>query len=406
MQANILTLGKNYFATFSELPLRCWRGIVLSLIEAIFMGIFYFLSIYFVQVLRLDIATAGSIISCYGIGAIIGGFAGKLSDKISPRKVSFACLFVQVICYLGLVILTTKNLLIINVFILGMATYGFITSNNLWVLNQCDNNEKQKLKVINLMSVASNLGLGISGILIGLFSQYGFSYIFITSAILLFALSSYMMLQDVKQQPHKLKKIVIEKKVIQEAVFSAKKNTFVIWVVLFFVLLIGSIVSQRSTTYTIYLESAFPQLGIKSVSILFTLNTFLVVLFATSIGDVFSKYNKLLMMGIGGFLIGFGMFMLSFSHVFFLVVISCIIYTLGEILFFSMVQLVCYQNGGARNKGQSLGMFRIFYACSRIIGPSVGTMIYHHFGGDIVWYLSGIIGFLCLVTCNYFKSLA
>ena len=56
------------------------------------------------------------------------------------------------------------------------------------------------------------------------------------------------------------------------------------------------------------------------------------------------------MIGYGAFLMGFGMFMLNFSFVFYLAIIACVIYTMGEMSFFSVAQLVCYQEGGAQKK--------------------------------------------------------
>ena len=126
------------------------------------------------------------------------------------------------------------------------------------------------------------------------------------------------------------------------------------------------------------------------------------MLFETSIGNLIGNYNKILLVGMSSFVIGFGMFMLTFSKSFFLAITACAIYTLGEIVFFCIAQLICYERG--TTKGQTLGIYRMTYATSRVIGPAGGSYFYYHLGSSIVWYLCGIIGLMCLIICNYYKK--
>jgi predicted MFS family arabinose efflux permease len=402
MHTYLLSFGKAYIKHFTGLPKTCWQGIFLSLSESTFMGVFYFLSVYFTTILHFNIATAGSIISCYGIGAIAGGFVGgRLSDKLSPAKISAYSLMIQAIGYLMLIKITTLHLLMLDVFFLGTAAYSFITSNYLWVLSQCKNNESQKLKSINLLSTASNLGLGISAIIISLMYNYGFKNIFLISGALILLLAFYIFFQEKKElkEPDQIESA-------QEIRNEIKTNhdKYVKWLILACVLLIGSIVSQLSSTYPVFIQNAFPEMGIKSVSILFTINSLLVILFETPIGNIFGNYNKILMVGIGSFFIGLGMFLLSLSFSFSLAIASCVIYTFGEIIFFCMAQFIYYQRAPRKRKGHGLGIYRMVYASSRVIGPAIGGLIYHHFGSNMIWYLSGIIGLLCLISCNYYKK--
>ena len=121
-------------------------------------------------------------------------------------------------------------------------------------------------------------------------------------------------------------------------------------------------------------------------------------------GSFLSDSNKVWMVGVGAFLIGVGMGLLSIATVFSMAVFSCIIYTFGEMIFFSMAQFVCYQRGAEKKKGQSLGAYRMVYATSRFIGPMAGGFIYQHLGGQVLWSLSGAIGVICLGVCWVYKK--
>src|SRR3990167_9061542 len=209
----------SYFSVYQGLTLACWGGILLFFFESILCGVFYFLSFYFVNELHFSVATVGLIISYYGIGAICGGFiGGKLSDKISPRIVTIGSLFFQSAGYLFLANLTNVYVLMATVFLLGMATYGFITSNHVWTLAQCRSDEREKLKAINLLSTASNLGIGLSALLIGSLVFFSFHFILLITSLCLFLLAVFLSLQKTKKR----KSILIQ----QELDKDPGKNVF------------------------------------------------------------------------------------------------------------------------------------------------------------------------------------
>jgi len=170
------------------------------------------------------------------------------------------------------------------------------------------------------------------------------------------------------------------------------------------VFLVGLIVSQISTTYSVYIQQLFPNFGMKAVGILFVLNPFLIVLLQTPLIMQFDNINKILLIGIGALLAGVGMFILIFSNNFITAIFACIVYTIGEMFFFPSAQLVCYNQGSSKRKGQSLGIFKSVYAISVVVGPAFGGIIYNHFGGNDVWYICGLIGLICFLHKDKLKT--
>ncbi len=398
---------KKYVGAYSGLSKSCWGGIILNFVESTLIGIYYFLPLYFVNKLNIDIATASIIISFYGVGAIIGGFVGgQLSDKISPGSVTIVSLFFQALVFLALTKLTSVNLLIINLFFMGIASYSFLTSNNLWIINQCGDNEKNKFKAINIIGAASNLGLGLSAIIISSLVNYGFQYIFISCGILLILAAVYFYLIDKNvTRQHAAPKITTVRDIVKNHLPVMTDNRKIINLVLFCVFLVGLIIFQLSTTYSIYIQNTFPIWGIKGVGILFALNSFMVVFFQVPVSNFFDTYNKILMLGVGAFLLGMGMFLLCFAFTFEIAVLACVIFTIGEMLFFSVAVFLCFQKAAENKKGQALGVYRMVYASSRIVGPAAGGVVYQSWGANILWVMCGAIGFVCLLACRYYKKL-
>jgi MFS family permease len=407
--AIITAIIKNYFSNYTGLPRSCWQGIFLNFIESALAAVYYFLSIYFVDILHINISTAGIIISFYGLGTILGGFVGgKMSDKISPRIVSMASLLGQAITFLALIKIKNPIFIAVDLFILGIATYGFITSNYVFVLSYCKNSEADRLKAINILNIVSNLGIGLAALIIGELAANDFQNVFYLSGIFLLILAILLALQQNRltyiDNKKDNDKIIINSTNIERVTFKGSNRAVNLALVcLFFT---GMIVSQLSTTYSIYLKETFPQFGIHAFSLFFFLNTCLVVIFQNYLVNKFSDNNKLMMIGIGSFLIGFGMLLLNFSFIFAIALLSCIVYSAGEMIFFSMVQLFCYQRGNEGRKGSSLGAYRMVYASSRFIGPAVGGSIYYNLGGNVMWYFSGLTGLIFFILCSHYKKLA
>ncbi len=399
MVSFLTKLIKNYFTSYVGLSFLCWQGILLNGIESTLIGIYYFLPLYFVKNLHLSVMLAGMLISFYGMGTIMGGFlGGKLSDKFTPGLISIYSLFLQAINFFILTHLTLPFLLMINLFSMGIASYSFITSNSLWVLSQCQSDENKRLQAITLLNAASNLGLSISAIIIGLLN-YKFKFIFSFSVVLLILLGVYSILIDKFSTENSFSTLSETKEVLSD---NYKRK--LIWVLFTCLFLVGLIIFQTNTTYSFYIQDTFKVLGLKSLSILFTLNCLLVVFIQTPIANLFRNINKILIAGIGAFLLGFGMFMLIFSSSFILAIIATIVYTVGEILFFSVAQLICYQSVPLNKKGQMMGMYRMIYACSRVVAPAAGGFIYQQLGGRVLWIICGCIGLFCLGVCNYCKK--
>lgn len=394
---------KGYAENYTGLPKACWQAIILTFIESIAIGVCFFLSLYFVDNLHFSVATAGMLISCYGVGTAVGGIVGgKLSDIISPKTVSLVGLFLLSLAFLLLTKLTSVESLMLNLFILGVAGYSFAASNDVWMLNQCKGRSDIRLKAVNISRVASNLGVGISGTMVGIVTSAGFQSLFYLFGTLIFLSAVYSITQRENDAFSKIS--LVENASSNITIHKTNTSMKIVLLILLCEFAVGLIISQLSATYPIYVQSAFPEFGIKAVSILFILDTALIVLFQAPLINYLKRYNRLVIAGLGAFLMGFGMLVLSFSFVFALGLISCAIWTTGEMLFIPTAQLLCYEKAAENKKGQIMGIYKAVFALSMIVGPAVGSAIYQYAGGDMLWYLSAVVGVICLIACWYYKK--
>lgn len=395
-QNYFLSATKGYLANYTGLPHLCWLRIIARCISATAGSISFFLSLYFVGTLHISLITTGLIIACYGIGTTTGGIiSGKLADKMSPRVISILGLLLQSCAFLLFLVLINPYFLMANEFLSGFAAYTFITANSLLVFKRASRSSDEKRKTVHVMYTATNLGIGLGAAIVSIFAIYGFHYLFIWSSFLLCLAAIYLTIWE---------KILLKGSDIipveNTDIFSTgETNKKILWLILTCVFLNGLTLAQLSSTFSIYLAAQFPTLGASAASYMFILNTVLIVFFQTPIGGWFKDYNKILMAGTGALVVGLGMMLLSFASVFGIALIAGLIYTTGEMLFIPLAQLICYENGAAKKKGQSVGMYQTTYAISVVLGPIIGTHIYHHLGGQAVWYGSGFLGVICFILC-------
>jgi len=383
--------------TFIQCNTRYGMLIFFNIIHSIIASLCYFLSPYFVNNLHLSISQASAIIAFFSLGAIFGGLiSGKLSDLFSPKLISILNILAEAAAFWTLPFLHSSLILMINAFILGFSSYGFMTANSIRILSLCG---ERKLFAINLLEISSNLGLGIAALSINLISIKIFHEVFNYATMFLLLLVIGLLLHQPKNNPRNAQDTSNNVKIIK---FSNKKIIFFVFANLFFV---GIIISQLGSNYAIYLQKQFPDYNFGGFGFIFALNTFVVVFLQIPISNMSKAYNNIFVIGLGVFLLGLGMAMLIFTHYFSWIIFACIVYTLGEILFFSIAQYTCYQATATHNKGQIQGLYRAIYASSRFIGPAMGGLIYQAFTAKILWTSCGVIGGLCLVSALYFNKL-
>jgi MFS family permease len=397
---------KGYFSHYIGISFVVWERITLNFVVAITSSIGFFISFYLVKDLQFSILMAGYILSIYAVGMAIGGLlGGKLSDRWPAHTVSILFLILQATAFLILAYFKTHLLLVASLFLLGVTTSGFITSNNVCVLSQPIDKESARLKRINLLSMAGNLGMGVAAPLIGVFSHYGFNYIFFAASLILMVSALYLLFFTSHfpntLNPHPTTEVA---KQGLKIIFQDNAKLRILLLVLACIFLGSFIIAQLKSTYAIYLHDRFPAMGLHAASILFMVNSIMTVFFQVPFVNQFERYSRVMMVGVGVFLMGSGMLTLTFSHWFPIALVACVIYTAGEMLFNAMSQFVCYQIAPEHQKGQYLGLWRFVFSTSIIAGPSIGVVIYHHLGGNSIWYVCFGVGLVCLFACFYSKK--
>src|SRR3990167_10286044 len=395
-------LIKLYLDQYRGISRKSWYLVTLTFINDLASGIIFFLPIYFVQLLHFNVATAGIIISCHGIGKALGGYiGGKLTEIMNPDKIAMYCLLIDALMFAGLMTAISLFAILAIVFILGVTAYTFATANKICVLDSAKSDEGSKIKLLSVFYASSNLGIGLSAIIIGYLSSVGFKAIFfLSSLILTISFISVLQQNSFTKFPARSKNINSDPDYARDLT----RNHLIPYVMLACLFGIGVIISQLGSTYPVYIGHVVHGQGVSAVSMVFTLNSLLILFLQTPVANYFARFNKIFTVGFGAFLMAGSMASLIVIHSILALTVSMFAYTLGEMIFFSLAQFVIYQHSSHSRQARNVGLFQTVLAVSMIFGPTAGGYLYHKCGGDMLWAACGIIGILCLVvTIHYMK---
>lgn len=91
------TLFQLYLASYKGLSKPAWVLALIMLINRSGAMVIPFLGVYMTTSLKFSLSEAGTVLSCFGAGAVCGSWLGGwLSDKVGNFKVQFLCLMLTV----------------------------------------------------------------------------------------------------------------------------------------------------------------------------------------------------------------------------------------------------------------------------------------------------------------------
>ncbi len=386
-----------YFKSFQGLPGILWHRVIIYMINTISGGLSFYLAFYFVQDLHIAWVMAGFLVSCYGIGTVLGGLLGGwLADRFHPDFSGIAALVIKTLLFLLLLVCKVPWALIPIMFLFGLCTYVFKAVNNVVLLRGVGPDPSLRLKIISVMYAGMNFGLAISAVIVMIFFHFGFQWLFILSALLMGVSCVYLFC---RMRLDTMTSATLIEIPLHPKTHHTQSSLLIVSVALGFIFLSGLIFAQLSAAFPIYLHQSFPRMGLSAATILFILNSFIIVIAQVPLTHAFRKMNPLLTLGLGACLLGVGFGLMVFTFSYAMMIASCVVATIGEMLAMSVSQLLVFDYASSKHQGQMQGFYQAAYATGCVIGPTLGMWIYHTLGGKAIWNGCSVIGvvYLCVM---------
>ena len=238
-----------------------------------------------------------------------------------------------------------------------------------------------------LRRVAINLGMSIGAGICGFLASVNFSFVFIFNGISTFI--AFLILLGIKDLPQSQN----ENNTTSISANSHPQTIFYFMMLLMFLVLL--VFNQSNVTYPIFLKNQL-LLNEKDISLLFALSGIIIACFQVPITNIFRNKNTNFVCALGGLLVCFGFLVLVWAKSDALITLSCILWTLGEIIFFP-AQLAMIIRLSKKNKGRNMGIYQMIFSLASFVSPALGTTIYAY-DQNILWYCCGFTGIIVVLS--------
>ncbi|MCM3163855.1 MFS transporter [Metabacillus litoralis] len=354
-----------------------------------------FLAIYLTQEKHVSPSTTGAIIAISSLVGIASSFyGGYLSDLWGRKRVLLISVFAWGLVFVGFAFTHS----ILGFFMMnalnGLCRSVFEPTSRAMLSDLTV--EKNRLVIFNLRYTAINVGVTF-GPLIGLklgaaasttpFIFAGITY-FLYGMVLLYTLRKYN--DKVNITNNNLVQL-------KDAVQIVRKDHIFLYSLVGLVLCITGYSQFSSTLPQYFSSSELFKNGAELFSYLLTLNAITVIVLQFPLIKIGKKYSPLVSIMIGNVVICLGLLGFAYSQELPLLIMMMIIFTIGEILMFSMTDLLIDQLAKPDLKGTYFGAMG-FTQLGNVIGPWIGGILLEQFGANKPFYLFGTLVMITIVA--------
>jgi predicted MFS family arabinose efflux permease len=349
--------------------------------------------VYLREEMHLSIGEAGWEIAFFGIGAILGNFAGgRLTDKNGFYQVQFWSLLLNGILFIILGKMQSFWQIAACMFAIGSVGEAFRPANAAAIAYY--SSAQNRTRSFSLNRLAINLGFSIGPAIGGLFA---YKYLFwvdgitcILAALLLRVALPEVMIAN-KKQGSKITKV-------DSSAWSDKiylKFTF-------FVFLSALCFLQMFSLLPVFYKEQldFTQ---SEIGLVLALNGIIIVIIEMAL--VFrleGKRSPVQYISAGTFFIGLSYLMLNLPLAGLAVaLIAMVLITVGEMLMFPFINTFWVSRSNEHNRGQYASIFNMSFAFAHVLAPTFGSQVVQYANYHVLWYI--VFG-LCTIASIGFYS--
>lgn len=337
-----------------------------------------FLAIYLTTVKGVSAGMTGAII---GTSALIGVFAsfigGNLSDRFGRKTIMLWSMIVWIFVFIGFSLADhVLSFFLLNA--LNGLCRSFFEPTSRALLSDLTKPE-YRLLVYNLRYGAINVGVAI-GPIVGLQIGSAKSTIPFLVAAGVYILYTAILAFQFKKYPMEKKKVSTEKPVTVLNAMRILRKDIVFLVALVGIILSNCGFSHLTTTVSQYFANAHIfEDGVKLFSYMLALNAIVVVIIQYPVIQMCKKYTPLASIMVGTLFVSGGLFGFGVVESMLGAAVCTIIFTIGEVLMFSMTDVFIDDIAVAHLKGTYFGAMG-FSGIGAVIGPWFGGVLLDYYG--------------------------
>lgn len=353
-----------------------------------------FLALYLTTRLHEDAATAGLILTFYGLGGLITApLIGKLSDKIGSLTVMKISLFFSGVILIFYPFITGFPLLLAVTLLWAIINEAFRPAVMSLISYIAPPDKRRTAFAMNRLVI--NLGMSIGPVAAGFLAQLNFSIIFYVDAATAILAGLFLTFYPVS---HKIDRDEIEKEVVklQSHTGTVLKDLRF----LFFLLAITPatmVIFQHLGVLPLYLVKDL-HFQTSTFGLLTAVNTVLIIFIEVPLNTAMTQWSEKKSLALGALLIGIGFGATAFAGSVILLIITIVIWTFGEMILFPASSAFAAEISPPNRRGEYMGYFQMSFSLAFTLGPWLGTLVYDSYGGKEVWFAAFFVSIISAVS--------
>ena len=345
-----------------------------------------FLGVYINQSLHFSMKDTGTVLSCFGFGAVCGSWLGGwLSDKAGHFNIQFLCLVLAVPVFCILPELKTPVALSSGVFLLSLITETFRPANSVSIASYTL--PKNITKAFSLNRMAMNLGFSIGPALGGFLAAFSYSWLFYGNALTSGIAGLVFYLYFRRRKGNKAKRAI--QKHATPGLSPWRDKLFIVFS--FLCCLYSICFFQLLSTLPLFYrqEHQLSELNIGLILAFSGLVVFSLEMLLVHIADKRLSASSVIILGT--ILCGVSFVMLLLPGKYLVLYTSIFILCISEILAMPFMATVTMQRASVEKQGAYMGMNSLAFSAAHVISPYAGTRIADFYGFNLLWSLTGIL---------------
>jgi len=389
----MISFFSQYRESYANLPKSIWGLTYASVINSAGRVVLTFLALYLLIELHLSPSEIGMLMMAYGLGAVLGGYlGGTLCEYFHGKWVVIFSLILSCFSMISLTFLSQGNPFFWALLFVGIADSAFHPAFNIIIMSWCS--PKDRSRAYALQRVARNLGAAFAGLLGSLVWSIQISLIFWVDGITcLFAAYTLYSLSK-GTAPHIHLSPLLEKTSVSVHPSPWKDRFFLALSVIIFINIF--VFFQTKTTYPLFLNEHY-KISPSVFGLLLAFNSLLTIFLQVPLINYLRGHNPLSSAALGSGLLCLGFLFLPFGNSLAFVLLTCFLWTIGEIIFFPMTLDIVFQRAEHGRAGSYMAIHGTLFSIGYMVAPAVGGLIYGYWNGTLLWIVCGFVGVISML---------
>ncbi|MEY2828754.1 MAG: hypothetical protein RIQ33_612 [Bacteroidota bacterium] len=389
-----------YRNAFNDIQRNVWILATAMFINRSGSMVLLFASLYFTKQLHFSMTDAGLIMSCYGIGSILGSyFGGWLTDRKNAYIIMQVSLISCGFILLTILLTESKYIIALIIFSYAFAADMFRPANSASIASF--STPENRTRSVSLMRLAINLGFSVGPAIGGFVALYlGYKWLFVIDAFSSFgaALLLYFYLPKKINQPHAKAHHVLNDSntsAYRDYIYLVFIGLTAIYGICFFQIFAS--IPQYFDRVSHYSET--------TIGWLMALNGFIVVMLEMPmVAYLENKRNNFNYIIWGCLCVTFALLLLYFGQSLMLFAVAyTFVMTFSEIFAMPFMMSFVLSRGLKERQGQYSALYSIAYGIANIAAPSVGLSIAHQYGFDAMFVFISVLSISAAIGFGILK---